>query len=158
MRGAALLALLLAGCGEPAIVGENVGASANQIERLSTPKDESIDPELSVRLEPLGLPELDGAGMPEPACDFSTGGGRVLFAATPSDAVARIEGRLLHFTHSSPMGPTGGFFEDRQISVSIGRVGEAPLVGQDGWPARITVTNRRTEARAELSGVWRCPA
>ncbi|HKR25293.1 MAG TPA: hypothetical protein VJS15_08550, partial [Allosphingosinicella sp.] len=74
------------------------------------------------------------------------------------DAIARIEGRLLHFTHSSPIGPTGGFFEDRQLSISIGRVGEAPLEGVDSWPARITVTNRRGEARSELSGVWRCAA
>ena len=158
MRLAALLpALLLAGCGEPDIVSENAGASANQIERLSTPKEESVDPQASVRLAPLGLPDLDGAGMQSPACDFSSGG-RMLLAATSADAIARIEGRLLHFTHSSPMGPSGAFFEDRQISISIGRVGAAPLEGRDGWPARLTVTNRRTEAQAEVSGVWRCAA
>ena len=157
MRRAAVLVLLLAGCGEPDIVGENVGISANQIERLSTPKEEKADPAASVRLAPLGLADLDGAGMQNPACEF-TSGGRMLLAATSADAIARIEGRLLHFTHSSPIGPTGGFFEDRQISISVGRVGEAPLAGADDWPARLTVTNRRTEAQAELSGVWRCAA
>ena len=102
-----------------------------------------------------GSPTSTAAGMQQPACDFSRGG-RMLFAVTSGDAIARIERRLLHFTHSSPVGPTGGFFEDRQISISIGRVGEAPVAGADDWPARITVTNRRTEARSELSGVWRC--
>ena len=155
MRRIVLLALLVAGCGEPDIVGENVGVSVNQIERLSTPKKQEVDPQLSVRLEPLGLADLDRAGMQSPACDFSRGG-RVLLAVTSGDAIARIEGRLLHFTHSSPVGPTGGFFEDRQLSISIGRIGETPLEGADSSPARITVTNRRSEARSELSGVWRC--
>jgi hypothetical protein len=153
----AALALMLAGCGGPDDVGDNAVVSANQIERLSTPKVENVDLQGSVRLVPLGLPDLDEAGMPDPACDF-TRGGQMLLAATSGDAIARIEGRLFHFTLSSPMGPSGGFFEDRQVSISIGRVGEAPLEGEDGWPARLTVTNRRTEARAELSGVWRCAA
>jgi hypothetical protein len=155
MRLALALALLLAGCGEPPMASDNEGASANQIARLSTPKEVRVDPQASVRLEPLGLAELDAAGMPLPACDFASGG-RTLFAASSADAIARIEGRLFHFTHSSPIGPTGGFFEDRQISISVGRVGETPLAGADEWPARLIVTNRRTGAQAQRSGVWRC--
>ena len=79
----------------------------------------------------------------------------MLLAATAGDAIARINGRLLHLTHAAPMGPSGGFFEDRQISISVGRVGET---GADAgsWPARITVTNRRAEAQIEYDGVWRC--
>ena len=45
----------------------------------------------------------------------------MLLAATPSDAIARIGGQLLHFAHAAPVGPSGGFFEDRQTSISVGR-------------------------------------
>jgi hypothetical protein len=56
------------------------------------------------------------------------------------------------------VGPTGGFFEDRRVSISVGRTGEvAPAAGAAGpWRARITVTNRRANAQVELDGVWRC--
>lgn len=157
MRTAAVLALLLAGCGgSPA--GRNAGISTNQIERLSTPEVEpTVDPQIAARPQPLAGADLEREGMPRPACDFRNGG-HVLLAATSSDAIARINGRLLHFNHSSPVGPTGGFFEDRQLSISVGRTTETdPETGNAGrWPARITITNRRAHARVELNGVWRC--
>ena len=53
------------------------------------------------------------------------------------------------------MGPSGGYFEDRQLSVSVGRIGEA-TADTGRWPARIVITNRRAEAQIELDGVWRC--
>ena len=147
MRFAALPALLLlAACGDDDVIGEDRGVTANQIARLSTPEEETPDPRRPVRLEPLGLADLDAAGMPDPACDFSRDG-RLLLAASSNDAIARIGGRLLHLTHSSPMEPSGGFFEDRQISISVGRAGES---------ARLAVTNRRADARLEAVGLWRC--
>jgi hypothetical protein len=56
------------------------------------------------------------------------------------------------------MGPTGGFFEDRHVSISVGRTGEVPVgEGAAGsWPGRIIITNRRTNVDMRLDGAWRC--
>ena len=68
--------------------------------------------------------------------------------------------RCSHFDQSSPAGPTGGYFTDRQLSISIGRTDEIDPggTGDDRWPARLTATNRRTRAQVELTGTWRCGA
>jgi hypothetical protein len=156
MRTALALLLLLGGCGDGVAITDQ-GASENQMERLSIPRKEVVDPQAPARLQPLQRADLDQAGLAEPACDFSRDG-RMLFAASPADAIAKVGDRIRHFAHSAPAEPTGGFFEDRQVSVSVGRVGEVPPgAGAAGsWPARITVTNRRAEAQTELNGVWRC--
>jgi hypothetical protein len=157
MRSAALLALLVAGCGG-STGGQNAGIGTNELARLSTPEVEpEVDAQLAARPQPLAGADLQREGMPNPVCDFSSGG-HVLLAATAADAIARIDGRLLHFNHSIPLGATGGFLEDRQISISVGRTSETdPETGDSGrWAGRITVTNRRARARVELNGVWRC--
>jgi hypothetical protein len=154
MRWGLAIALLLASCGQRGEAPRG-GASENQIKQLSTPEKEEIDPHAAARIAPLAPEDLAALG--PSSCDFSRGG-HVLLAATPSDAVARVAGRLRHFTHSSPMGPTGGFFEDRQVSISIGRTGEVPTgEGAEGsWPGRIIITNRRANADMRLDGAWRC--
>ncbi|HEV2818714.1 MAG TPA: hypothetical protein VGW40_16010 [Allosphingosinicella sp.] len=157
-RSIAILTLLAAaGCGERGPVGEDRGVSANQIERLSTPQVENPDPQAAARPQPLRRADLDLAGLVAPACAFGRDG-RMLLAVSPGDAIARVAGTLHHLALSSPAGPTGGFFEDRQISISVGRIGEVPPgEGAAGrWPGRITVTNRRAEAQVELDGVWQC--
>ncbi|HEV7661840.1 MAG TPA: hypothetical protein VGO55_18525 [Allosphingosinicella sp.] len=146
--------LLLAGCGGgPG--GENAGITANQLERLAKARPEPVgDPQLAARPQSLVRADLEGAGMPSPGCDFSKNG-HMLLAATPDDAIARVDGRLHHFNHSSPVGPTGGFFEDRQLSISVGRVAETTSrAGR--WTARMTATNRRANAQVEIVGTWRC--
>lgn len=159
MRAILVLALLLPGaCGRADPVGDNAGIGTNQIERLATAAPPPpVDEQRLARPQPLTPADLAGEGMPNPACDFSSGG-RMLLAASSSDAIARIDGRLFHFNHSSPVGPTGGFLEDRQLSISVGRLG--PIAGKAGaggsWPARITFTNRRAPARVETTGIWRC--
>jgi hypothetical protein len=156
--GLALPCLLLAGCGHEVPVS-NGGASVEDIQRLSTPKQVVVDTQAAARLQPLAPADLASAGMVAPSCDFSRNG-RMLLAVSPSDAIARVAGGLLHFAHSSPAGPTGGFFEDRQLSISVGRVG-AVIPGQGtagSWPGRITATNRRAHAQVELEGIWRCGA
>jgi hypothetical protein len=158
MRIVAAIALLLpAACGEGDHAG-NRGPSENQIARLSTPKVEEVDRQAPARMQPLEPADLAQAGLADPVCDFSRDG-RMLFAVSAADAVARVGGTLLHFAHSGPLGPTGGFFEDRQVSISVGRVGEMPPGDNAAAgiaPARITVTNRRADAQTELEGVWRC--
>lgn len=158
MRLAAPLLLLmllpLAGCGGgPG--GENVGITANQLERLAKARPEPVgDPQLAARPQSLVRADLEGAGMNRPDCDFSKNG-HMLLAATSGDALARVDGQLHHFNHSSPFGPTGGFFEDRQLSISVGRVAET--TGRAGrWTARMTATNRRGNAQVEIVGTWRC--
>ncbi|HYJ52310.1 MAG TPA: hypothetical protein VEW04_03975, partial [Allosphingosinicella sp.] len=135
MRFSLAIALLLAGCGQG---GETVrgGASENQIKQLSTPEKEVVDPQATARIAPLRPEDLAALG--PSSCEFSRGG-RILLAVTPADSIARIAGQLRHFTHSSPMGPTGGFFEDRHVSISVGRTGTpAPGEGTVGsWPGRI---------------------
>jgi len=150
------LCLLLAGCSKEVPVS-NGGANETEIRRLSTPKEEVVDTQAAARVRPLTLADLDQAGMQTPLCDFSRDG-RMLLAVSTGDALAHVGGTLRHFAHSSPAGPTGGFFEDRQVSISVGRVGEiAPGEADAGsWPGRITVTNRRARAQIELDGVWRC--
>ena len=158
MRRALALCLLVASCAR-AVPVSNGGANEAQIQRLSTPKQEVVDTQGGARLQPLAPADLDRAGMPSPPCDFSRDG-HVLLAVSAADAIARVAGTLRHFAHSSPAGPTGGFFEDRQVSISVGRVGAvSPGEGAAGsWPGRLTVTNRRARAQIELDGVWRCGA
>jgi hypothetical protein len=149
-----LLLLLLAGCGGGS-VGGNAQITTNQLERLATARPEpTVDRQLAARPQPLLRADLEGAGMARPGCDFSKTG-HMLLAVTADDAIARIDGRLYHFNHSNPAGPTGGFFEDRQLSISIGRVTDT--TGRIGrWTARMTATNRRANAQVEIVGTWRC--
>jgi hypothetical protein len=162
MRPALALTLLaLAGCGSGQD-GAGAKVDANQIERLSHPKTEpQVDPQISARPQPLTGADLRSARMPDPPrCDFSLGGHR-LFAAQGGDAIARIDGSVYHFDQPSPAGPTGAFAADRQLRISIGRTDAIDPGGTDDndrWPARLTVTNRRTPAQVELNGTWRCGA
>ena len=158
MKGRALLALLLlAGCGPGG--GGDGAADTNQIERLSTPKVEKPDPRATAQLQPLTIEDIEGEGLVGAGCAF-TRNGRILLASAGSDALVRHAGELRHLIHSAPVGATGGFFEDRHLSVSVGRTSEAAATAGEasGWPARITITNRRTEAQVELRGVWTCGA
>jgi len=154
MRAALAIVLLLGACGQHGDSPDR-GASQNQIERLSTPVKQEIDPNATARIGPLRVADLAPLG--STSCAFGSDG-RMLLAITPSDAIARVAGDLRHFAHSSPAGPTGGFFEDRNVSISVGRTGEVrPGEGAAGrWPGRMTVTNRRTNAQVKLDGVWRC--
>ena len=156
----AAAALLLAGCGSAGESGGAEGAATtNQIERLSTPAEEKQDPEATVRLQPINLADLDREGMVGAGCDFRRDG-QTLLASVGSDAVVKLGGEIRHMIHSAPVGPTGGFFEDRQLSISVGRTAEdgAAADGANTWPARITITNRRAEIQRELQGVWTCDA
>lgn len=135
MRAWPLLCLVLAACG--AADGNN--ATTDQIERLSTPENLVEDVSNSARLEPLGAAS-------DADCTFSGDGGTLL-AVSGGIGSVRLNGAPRDLVPSGPVGPSGGFFEDRQVSVSVGRTGEGD---------RLTVTNRRTEVQQQISGVWRC--
>jgi len=160
MRPVVLFVLLaLAACGG----GGNGGGAkvdANQLERLSRPKEEpkAADPQISARPQPLTGADLRGAGLPDPPrCDFSNAGHR-LFAVQGGGGIAKVENVLIRFNQPGPASATGTFVTDGQLSVSVGRTDtiDPGGTGDDRWPARLTVTNRRTGARVELAGTWRC--
>jgi len=153
MRAAAAFVLMsLACCGEGSPASNRKGPSEEEIRRLSTPEVEVVDPQAPVRPQPLKVADL--APMPAPVCAFGRAG-KMLLAASARGAIARVNGHLLHLAGAAPVGPSGGFFEDRQVSISVGRVGETSA-DTGAWPARITITNRRAEAQIEIEGVWRC--
>ena len=149
---------LLAACGS----GDdppNGAADTNQIERLATPRQPKADPQASVRLQVLTVQDLQLEGLIGAGCYFVREG-QMLVAAVGSDSLVRIGGELRHLVPSAPVGGTGGFFEDRQLSVSVGRTEEAGTAAGEAtsWPARISITNRRTGAQLRLRGVWTCGA
>ena len=150
-----LLLFLLGACGRESETPNAVNGA--DIARLATPKQEAkADPLASVRLQALTASDLEQEGVARAGCDFRLGD-MVVLASAGSDALIRINGELRHLIHSAPSGATGGFFEDRQLSVSIGRTeGEGETEPAGTWPARLTVTNRRTEADLELRGSWSC--
>lgn len=156
MRRVALLCLALAAC-QKAAPSINEGASEEQIRRLATLNVVPPDLTLPAHVQPLLPADLVRNGIGRPTCDFSRDSA-MLLAISDTDAVARVAGLVRHFVHASPMGPTGGFFSDRQVSISVGRTGQIvpgeSAVGR--WPARMTVTNRHENAQFEEPGLWRC--
>ena len=128
--------------------GGGVRNHAHSADRVSTPGNEVTDTGRSARLEPLSGEQIAQVGR-NGACIFSRGPD-ILLVAAGSDAIARVDGAARHFVQSAPVEPTGGFFEDRQVSISIGRA------GAEGPAARATITNRRTETSEEINGTWTC--
>ena len=143
MRVAALgLILLAAGCGQ----GRDAEVNSELLERIAIQQNESMDIEATVRLQPIAgiVPPPAYAGR---ECRF-TRGSEVLIHAFSAAAAARIDGVVRVFRVEGPVGPTGGFFRDRELAISIGM---AP-----GAPARARVTNRATRRELDVEGQWQC--
>jgi hypothetical protein len=139
----ALLALAVAACGG----GGDGNASHEQIERLSTPEQNKVeDVSMTARLQPLQ--RADGGSLSNASCRFVRDD-QVLMLASTEGAIARINGELRTLVPAGPVGPTGGFFEDRQVSLSVG-------AGAAIGSARVLVTNRRTGAQTQVLGIWNC--
>ena len=151
-----VVSLVLAAC-NPADEPANGSAEANQIRRLAQAKQEKADPSETARLQPLSEADLEAEGLIGARCSFRSEGGLML-VVVPSDSLIRFAGARRHLVHSAPVGATGGFFEDRQLSVSVGRTEENGAPGDGGmiWPARLKTTNRRTGGEVELEGFWTC--
>jgi len=157
MKRLAASLLLLAACGQDG--AESANASPEQIERLARAPEEKADPLASVRIEPLAPGDLEREGLLGAGCSFSRGD-RMLLAAVGSNAIVRIGGETRHLVQSAAVGPSGGFFEDRQLSVSVGRLDEDGTAAGEAtsWPARIRVTNRRSGVDLVQRGHWTCGA
>jgi hypothetical protein len=142
-RMAALLTLLAAACGE----NGNGNASREQIERLSRPAENKVeDVSRTARLQPLQ--QADAASLPRASCRFVREN-RVYVLGSAEGALARIGGGLRTLVPAGPVGETGGFFEDRQLSLSVG-------AGTAVGSGRVLVTNRRTGAQTMILGIWNC--
>jgi hypothetical protein len=152
---ALLLALVLAACGNGEDTRANV--TAEQIERLALPPETKSDPLAAVRLEPIASADLEREGVVGVGCAF-TRDRRLLLATAGSNAVVRIGGTVRHLVNTGPIGPSGGFFEDRQLTVSVGRTSAAGTGGDEAgsWPAHLRVGHRRGEVHREYRGVWTC--
>ncbi len=138
-------ACLLAGCD----AGGNRAAETDQIERLSRPQNVTVPSGNPAGLLPLTPEDLAGEDYAGAPCAF-TADGRLLLAASGEGALARLEDGLRHLVPSGPVGPSGGYFEERQVSVSIGRDADGE------GAARARVTHRRAEAQEDIMGDWTC--
>lgn len=137
-----LLAAALTACGG----SEGNNLTVDEIERLSTPDNGVEPPAAPPRLTPLGETSLAAMGAMAASCRFETPAGTLLVAGGDT-AAAMIDGALRQLVATAPAAPTGGFFEDRNIGISVGRTAEGD---------RLTVTNRRTETQEEIAGTWLC--
>jgi hypothetical protein len=126
---------------------------------VSTPRNEARPVDLVERLQPITREDIEQEGLLGAGCDFSANGS-LLLVATADGALVRFGRDLVHLVGAGPVGPTGGFFEDRQVSVSVGRLSQTGSVAEEtaSRPARAIVTNRRTEVVNEIEGVWTCGA
>lgn len=141
-------ACLLAGCSGGESQGNNAPDTA-QIEQLSTPKNIVAPPENATELLPLSREDVSRAGFGAAPCAF-VADGRLLVAASGEGALARFRGGLRRLAPSGPVEPGGGYFEDREIGISIGRD-----MNEEG-PARARVTDRRAEEQRDIAGDWTC--
>ncbi|HEX8527462.1 hypothetical protein [Allosphingosinicella sp.] len=126
---------------------------------MAKPK-EKVD--LRPVLQPLSAAEIQSELPGGTACDFSSGG-QLLLVAGASDSVAKVNGRIVHFTAQgpAPVDSSGGFFTGGNFTISVGRTVDDPIAGGQGtsWEGRIALTDRaRDGAHRELEGIWRCAA
>jgi hypothetical protein len=161
MRAAAALALVLlalAGCRRDRLTTNDAQIAetiANIAEERPVTKQETPPPALAE----IAPPELEGALRPGVRCAFSEGG-RLVFASVSGEAVAKMNGQLVHFAASGPTGDTGGYWVTDRFSISIGRATDDG-VGAGATttsPARLVLTDRRRDENAEtrLAGSWHC--
>jgi hypothetical protein len=138
---AALTLIVLAGCD-----GGDTSVNSAQLNRIAFQRNEMEDIGRTARLAPLGAFSAP-ADYRGPICRFTRGADTLIFAFG-SLAAARVDGVLRTFRARAMIGPSGGFYRDNELALSIGV--------EPGQPARARVTNRLTEAREDASGTWAC--
>jgi biopolymer transport protein ExbD len=131
----ALASATLGGCREAPSAAppspDQVSAAANQaqaelVDAPTPPPD---------RLAPLAEGELDPRFLAKPACRL-TRDGQILVAATPKEAVARVDGRLRVLAKSGAVDPSGAFFRAPGVTISIGRISAVAPVAEVPGVAR----------------------
>jgi len=159
---ASLCAALPIGCADGTVVGN--AQTANMVREGSSqpPPVTELPPPLRgstvpPRLEPLGLDEIEAAGLQGAGCDFTIGE-QVLLVAVQDRAIARVGGRIIPLFHAGPLGGTGGFFGSYELRISVGRIEGAEETRDEGssWPARIAVTTPWAGQPSRLEGRWSC--
>ena len=152
-----LLAVATAGCrSEEESKTSNLPADMlyNSIEsaREAKPARQDAPKRLGV-LAPADLPADLREG---PACRLMQGE-RLLLHAASGGAVARIDGRPQRLRIAGPVGPSGGYFAGRGVTISVGR--QVPPVGE-GYeppaPATASVGNASDSRVEQVAGMWAC--
>ena len=114
MRAVAFgLAVAVCGCGEAPVDG-NGSATANQIERLSAPREEEGDLQVSARPMPLSVADVEREGLSGPGCSFTGGGTRrassdIVRSANPVTKIISTSGSSsrMRLPASTPSMPGG---------------------------------------------------
>ena len=143
MRIAVAAALiLLSGCGG----ADEAQVNSAQLNSIAFQRNEMVDVGLTARLQPLGAfaAPADYRG---PICRFTRGAEMLVFAFGDT-AATRVNGVVRTFRARAMIGPSGGFYRDNELSLSVGVEPNAP--------ARARVTNRVTEAQEDAEGLWEC--
>ena len=152
-----LLALATAGCsGEEERQTSNLPADMlyNSIEaaREARPAKEDAPKRLGV----LAAADLPADLRQGSACRLMQGE-RLLLHAASSGAVARIDGRSQRLRIAGPVGPSGGFFAGKGVTISVGR--QVPPVGE-GYeppaPATASVGSPSDTRVEQVAGMWAC--
>ena len=115
MRAAIALTLVMlaGGCD-----GDRPSANGAQLNRIAFQQNQMADIGRTARLQPLGefAPPADYRG---PVCRF-TRGTDTLVVAFGNTAAARVDGALRTLRAQAPIGPSGGFYRDNELALSIG--------------------------------------
>jgi hypothetical protein len=157
-----VLALFAASCGggegpdEPA--GDPSPAElADRIENVAfapTPEEEkkAVPRRLGV-LQESALPAEYRTGR---SCRLTQGANLLLVAAAPG-AVANIDGRMVRLGTAGPVGPSGGFYEAKGASISIGlKPLEGAAIGAATTRAGVTVGGDDNKPLEQHEASWIC--
>jgi hypothetical protein len=149
--GLAALLLLVAGCGSRASETAAV-PSPEEIRKLmqSNVVEEKPPP---LRLGVLADAEIPPRLRGKPLCRLWQGE-KVLLVAKGSEALARIDGRVLTLAQGGPVDATGAFFRGPAITISIGGRDLHPI---GAAPAGVTLAGGPPDAVPQkLEAMWGC--
>lgn len=147
---------MLAGC-SPGGDQASGGLTDAQIEALSLDKAKQVPNSLLPDM--LGLGELEPEDRNDPAlrggCILSIANQPLLLAGR-YQGVVRRNGRVKRLQVNGPIGSTGAFLENEELSISIGQprdgAGAAPRPGI----ARARINDRRNGNSTEVEANWSC--
>jgi hypothetical protein len=147
--------LILAGCGPSE---HDRGLTEEEINALGLGANKSAAAEpapATIGLEALNPGDLTGANL-RPICMLRIGGQPVL-AAERYRALVNRHGRSVELRVEGPVGATGGFFQNKAISISVGRPYDRSDPDQvAAGPARARLNDRSRGTSNEVDADWSC--